>query len=167
MPAPTSVTGVWAKVALIGKMLREVIARTIKNGAFVGIVLFVVIVLIVFIAVIDIVLHGFEDFKKGLVPVLLELFQDHFLFALFRGIAEIFGFADFQGINLRVVSKADKHFLEFPVCRKVFVDGKYLFFLEFGEANCITDALELIPEFAHVKQDPCISIVDNRISNHR
>ena len=71
----------------------------IKSVAF---VVFVLIVEIVFMAVIVIVLHGFEDFKKGLVLVLMEFFQDQLLFALFRGIAVVFRFADFQGIDLRV-----------------------------------------------------------------
>jgi hypothetical protein len=59
------------------------------------------------------VLHGFEGFDKGLIPILIQFFEDHFLFSLVRGIAVVFRFAYFQGINLGVSSQPDKDFFEF------------------------------------------------------
>ena len=53
MPAPTSVTGVWAKVFLGMSMLNKTTIPRIKNVAFVLIV----------VSVDD--LHGFKDFDKG------------------------------------------------------------------------------------------------------
>ena len=75
-------------------------------------------------------LHGFEDLNKGLILILIQFFQDQFLFALFGGVAVVFGFADFQGINLGVASKPDKDFLEFSSGWQVFVDRKDLILLE-------------------------------------